>query len=89
MGRIGDRAAAAAFIAASNGICMAHAVEVLTNKRRQGIAERMMRAAAWWGLQQGAETLCVLAAQANKNAQRLYRKMGMETVGKYHYRVKV
>jgi GNAT superfamily N-acetyltransferase len=89
MGRIGDRAAAAAFIAASNGICMAHAVEVLTNKRRQGIAERMMRAAAWWGLQQGAETLCVLAAQANKNAQRLYRKMGMETVGQYHYRVKV
>jgi len=54
MGRIDARASAAAFVGASGGICMAHAVEVLKRERRRGVAERMMRAAAWWGLRQGA-----------------------------------
>lgn len=88
MGRIDARASAAAFVAASNGICMAHAVEVLARERRRGVAERMMRAAAWWGLRHGAETFCVLTTQANGGAQALYRKMGMETAARYHYRIK-
>ena len=89
MGRIDAQASAAAFVGASNGICMAHAVEVLIHQRRRGIAERMMRAAAWWGLRHGAETFCVLAKQTNKSAQQLYQKLGMETVGQYHYRLKI
>ena len=89
MGRIDARASAAAFVGASNGICMAHAVEVLARERRRGVAERMMRAAAWWGLRHGAETFCVLTTQANDGAQALYRKMGMETAAQYHYRIKV
>lgn len=88
MGRIDARAAAAAFVAASNGVCMAHAVEVLARERRRGVAEKMMRAAAWWGLQHGAKTFCVLTTQANISAQKLYRKMGMETATQYHYRIK-
>lgn len=89
MGRIDARASAAAFVGASNGICMAHAVEVLARERRRGVAERMMRAAAWWGLRLGANTFCVLTTQANTGAQSLYRKMGMETAARYHYRIKV
>ncbi len=89
MGRIDARASAAAFVGASGGICMAHAVEVLKRERRRGVAERMMRAAAWWGLRQGAKTFCVLTTQANDGAQSLYRKMGMETAAQYHYRIKV
>ena len=88
MGRIDARASAAAFVAASGGICMAHAVEVLARERRRGVAERMMRAAAWWGLRHGADTFCVLTTQANSGAQSLYRKMGMETACRYHYRIK-
>jgi GNAT superfamily N-acetyltransferase len=88
MGRIDERASAAAFVAASSGICMAHAVEVLARERRRGVAERMMRAAAWWGLRHGAETFCVLTTQANTGAQALYRKLGMETAAQYHYRIK-
>ena len=88
MGRIDARASAAAFVGASNGICMAHAVEVLERERRRGVAERMMRAAAWWGLRHGAETFCVLTTQANTGAQALYRKIGMETAAQYHYRIK-
>ena len=68
---------------------MAHAVEVLARERRRGVAERMMRAAAWWGLRQGASTFCVLTTQANSGAQSLYRKLGMETGAQYHYRIKV
>ena len=89
MGRIDARASAAAFVAASDGICMAHAVEVLIRERRRGVAERMMRAGAWWGLRHGAGTFCVLTTQANTGAQTLYRKMGMETACRYHYRIKV
>lgn len=89
MGRIDARASAAAFVAASGGVCMAHAVEVLARERRRGVAERMMRAAAWWGLQHGASTFCVLTTQANSGAQSLYRKLGMETGAQYHYRIKV
>lgn len=89
MGRIDARASAAAYVAASGGICMAHAVEVLERERRRGVAERMMRAAAWWGLRHGAETFCVLTTQPNTGAQNLYRKLGMETGTRYHYRVKL
>ena len=87
MGRI-DACAAAAFVGVSNGICMAHAVEALAREQRRGVAEKMMRAAAWWGLQHGAATFCVLTTQANSSAQRLYRKLGMETATQYHYRIK-
>lgn len=89
MGRIDARASAAAFVGASKGICMAHAVEVLTQERRRGVAEKMMQAAAWWGLRYGAHNFCVLTTQANTGAQKLYRKMGMETFAQYHYRIKV
>lgn len=87
MGRLDAHPAAVAYAGASHNICMAHAVEVLTGARRRGVAQRMMQAAAWWGLRQGADLFCVLATQANTGAQSLYRKMGMETVTQYHYRV--
>jgi GNAT superfamily N-acetyltransferase len=89
LGRVEDRAAGVAFVAAQGEICMAHAVEVLARERRKGVAERMMMAAAKWGIWQGAEVFSVLATQANSGAQKLYRKMGMETACHYHYRLKI
>lgn len=88
MGRINARASGAAFVSAAGPVCMAHAVEVVARARRQGVAERMMRAAAWWGLRHGAQSFCVLTTQANTGAQKLYRKMGMEPKAQYHYRIK-
>ena len=88
MGRFQARAAGAAFVGLSDGVAMAHAVEVLVRDRRQGVAERMMAASAWWAVQQGADVFSVLTTRANTGAQKLYRKMGMETVSQYHYRIK-
>ncbi|GGA18590.1 GNAT family N-acetyltransferase [Neptunicoccus cionae] len=87
LGRLNARAAAAAFVGNHDGVTMAHAVEVLAPVRRNGMAESMMRAAAGWGVENGAEVFAVLATQANTGAQSLYRKMGMETATQYHYRI--
>lgn len=87
LGRHENHPVAAAFLACHKNIAMVHAVEVLSRARRQGIAKTMMRGAAWWALQQGAEWFCCLTVSENLPAQRLYRKMGMETAAQYHYRV--
>ncbi|WP_069299019.1 GNAT family N-acetyltransferase [Neptunicoccus sediminis] len=88
LGRMEARPAAAAFVGCHNGVTMAHAVEVLTRVRRRGVAENLMRAAAGWGVENGATVFAVLATQSNTGAQSLYRKMGMETATQYHYRIK-
>lgn len=87
LGRYDNHPVAAGFLACHRDIAMVHAVEVLPSARRLGVAEAMMRGAAWWALQKGAVRFSCLATSENTPAQRLYRKMGMETVTRYHYRV--
>ncbi|MBY6201483.1 GNAT family N-acetyltransferase [Maritalea mobilis] len=87
-GRIGDRPAGTAFVAISDGVAMLHALEVLPRARRQGLAGHMMRAAAHWAAEQGAETFAVLVTRKNSPALGLYASLGMNPVGQYHYRVK-
>ncbi len=87
LGRHENHPVAAGFLACHNKIALVHAVEVLPRARRQGVAEAMMRGAAWWALQHGAEWFGCLTVSENLPAQRLYRKMGMETATQYHYRV--
>lgn len=87
-GRTGDRPAATAFVAISDGIAMLHALEVAPRARRQGLASHMMRAAAHWGAESGADTFAVLVTRKNSPAQGLYASLGLKPVGHYHYRVK-
>ncbi len=87
LGRKNDRAAAAGFVAVHNDIAMVHAVEVLPFMRRQGVADRMMRGAAWWAVEKGAKYIACLTTTDNVEAQNLYRKMGMEVASHYHYRI--
>lgn len=84
--RYDNHPAGAGFLGCHNNIAMVHAVEILERARRKGVAEAMMRGAAWWALQQGIEWFACLATSENLPAQRLYRKMGMEVVTQYHYR---
>lgn len=88
LGRRADKPVGAAFAAIQNGIALVHAVEVKPSARRQGVALRMMRAAAWWAQQNGAEFFGCLTTSENTPAQTLYRKMGMEVASHYHYRIK-
>ncbi|WP_343080631.1 GNAT family N-acetyltransferase [Ostreiculturibacter nitratireducens] len=88
LGRINDRAAGTAFIAAAGETAMLHALHVIPSQRRQGIATHMMREAARWAQDVGAKQLSVLVTQANADAAALYASLEMEVVGHYYYRSK-
>lgn len=88
LGRAQDRAAGAAFVAMAGRTAMLHALEVTPAQRRQGSAHNILRAAAHWALDQGADTLSLVVTVANDPARRLYASFGMSVVGHYHYRQK-
>jgi GNAT superfamily N-acetyltransferase len=83
---IDDRAVA--YVGIHNGICMAHAVEVSKNHRRQGLGKQIMHATAQWAENQGAEFMAVITVMDNIAARTLYQNLGMTEVGHYHYRIK-
>ena len=88
LGRASDHAAGTAFVAIHEKTAMLHALEVKKACRRQGAAVNMMRAAANWAQDHGAEQVSVIVTQANQGGNALYTSLGMEAVGKYHYRIK-
>ena len=67
---------------------MVHGVEVLDHQRRQGVAQWMMRKAAFWAAEQGATRLSVACVAANDAANALYEGLGFQRAGGYHYRIK-
>jgi GNAT superfamily N-acetyltransferase len=85
-GRIEDKPAGSAFIAAVDDVAILHALEVLPEFRRKGLGATMVRTAAEWARTQGATRIAVLVTQANTGAQALYASLGFEPVGLYHYR---
>lgn len=86
LNRWNEQPGGVAFAAVHNGVTMVHAVEVLEHQRKAGVAQWMMRAAAFWGAKQGAQHIAVLCVTANKPANALYTKLGFTRVGTYHYR---
>ena len=87
LARWNEKPAGAAFVGAQGGIAMVHGLVVLPHQRRQGVAEWMMRRAAFWGQAQGCDHIAVLCVAANVGANALYRALGFAQVGGYHYRV--
>lgn len=88
LGRTGDRAAGAAFVARGGDAAMLHALEVVPSLRRQGTAHNILRAAANWAQDQGVARLFLLVTEANENARHLYASLRMQPVESYHYRLK-
>ena len=86
--RWNEKPAGTGFVAVCGDIAMVHAVEVLPHQRRQGVAGRIMRAAAFWGARQGARHMAVLCTEANGPANALYSALGFEPAAQYHYRMK-
>lgn len=86
LGRIRDRAAGAAFIATHERTAMLHALTVLPDYRRAGLARAMMAEAARWAIEAGAQELALVVTRANVAATALYRGLGFTEVGHYHYR---
>lgn len=86
--RTNDRPSGTAYVGISQGCAMLHALEVAQTMRRQGSAVNIMGKAAVWAQDMGASHFSVLVTQQNEAANRLYTSLGMQVVGKYHYRRK-
>lgn len=85
LGRIKDRAAGAGFVAIDGDVAMIHAIEVLPDWRRQGLAGWMMRQAAIWADAQGATRVGLAVSRANSGARALYDSLGFDEVAGYAY----
>jgi GNAT superfamily N-acetyltransferase len=88
LGRSGDRPAGVAFVALHDGTAMLHALAVPEPMRRAGVGRNLLRRAAVWAGENGAQVLGLAVTQANAPARALYASLGMKAVGQYHYRVK-
>lgn len=88
LGRIDDRAAAAAFVAAHAGVAMIHALEVVPARRRQGLAGWVLRQAAHWAVENGAGRLGLAVSRANTTARALYDRLGFLEAEGYAYYVR-
>jgi ribosomal protein S18 acetylase RimI-like enzyme len=86
LARARDRAAGVAFVALDGDVAMLHALEITPDQRRQGCAGHLLRAAADWAREQGADVLSLVVTEANAPARALYVSAGMTVVGQYHYR---
>lgn len=86
--RMDEKPGGVAFVAMQDNVAMVHAVETLPRQRRKGVARWIMRGAAFWAAEQGADTLAVICTDANEAANALYASLGFGVVGHYHYRVK-
>jgi GNAT superfamily N-acetyltransferase len=86
-GRTGDKPAGAGFCAIHERIAMVHALEIAPAQRGNGLGTWMMRCAAIWAQQNGANWMSVLCTRANTAANGLYASLGMTAVGEYHYRI--
>jgi GNAT superfamily N-acetyltransferase len=87
LGRAQDRAVGCAFVAVHDKIAMVHAVELLAPYRRIGAARNMMRAAALWARDHGADRFATLTTRANVASQALFASLGLWPVEHYHYRI--
>lgn len=88
LSRRSERAAGVVFVAQHGKVAMVHALEVLPALRRRGSAVNMLRCAAKWAQENGAETLAALVLRDNAAARALFAFLSMENVGCYHYRLK-
>lgn len=87
LARQNDRAAGVAYVAIHNSMAMLHALEVVDDHRRQGVANNIMGVAAIWAQDNGATDFSVICVRDNVAANTLYASLNMENVGHYHYRI--
>ncbi|MEM1129624.1 MAG: GNAT family N-acetyltransferase [Pseudomonadota bacterium] len=85
-GREDNRPTATAFAAAMDTTAMVHALEVRPERRRRGVARRVMARAAQWAARQGCDAVAVAVTEANAPAIRLYSGLGLRPAAHYHYR---
>tara|TARA_R100000322_G_scaffold162647_3_gene125605 strand:+ start:3930 stop:4679 length:750 start_codon:yes stop_codon:yes gene_type:complete len=88
LARAGDYPGGAAFVAIHDTIAVVHALHVLPEARRKGVARRLLKHAAIWARAHGADVVGLAVTQGNTAANPLYASLGMRLRGQYHYRIK-
>lgn len=88
LGRVDARAAGAVYVGLHDDCAMVHALEILSEHRRKGLAGQLMVAAAKWGAARGARQIALLVTRQNTAANALYQSLGMTAEPGYHYRIK-
>lgn len=86
--RFRDKPAGAGFVAIDNDIAMLHALMVIPEMRRAGLARKLVGRAAIWAEENNARHISAVTTGENLPAQKLFASLGMQVVGKYHYRMK-
>lgn len=85
LGRTRDRAAGVGFVAVHGGCAMLHALAVLPEWRGSGLGAWMVRRAARFGLEHGAQEMALAVTAANAPARAMYERLGFAQVGAYAY----
>jgi GNAT superfamily N-acetyltransferase len=88
LARAEDRPAGVAFVAIDDDIAMIHAIEVAPEHRRKGGGAILIRGAASFAAEHGADWLALAVTEANAPARALYERLGMACTGRYHYRIR-
>ena len=88
LGRTDDQPAGVAYVGCDADIAMLHALEILPEMRRKGLALQMMGAMGAWAVRNGANTFSLVVLTQNDAACGLYGSLGMVKIGQYHYRKK-
>ena len=88
LARHADKPAGVGYVAIHDGVAMVHGVEVLPHQRRSGVAGWIMRRAAFWAAENGADTLAVLCVADNGPANALYQRLGPADATGHHSRTK-
>ena len=55
--------------------------------RGEGMGKFVMQKVGSWAYQMGAESVVALCTEKNYSANILYKSLGMQVIGKYHYRL--
>ena len=87
LGRLDDTPAGTVYVGVSENIAMIHALEILPEFRRLGLAAGLTKAVAFWAKSQGARFVTLVTTKDNAGANGLYSSLGMEIAGTYHYRI--
>lgn len=88
LGRSLDKPAGTGFVAVHEGLAVVHALEVLSDLRRRGVARTILVHAARWGRENGADRLVALSTEANIAASQLFEGLGFVGADAYHYRIR-
>jgi len=86
LARGSDRVAGCSFVGIHENIAMIHAIEVAPSLRRTGVGNQILRHAAHWAQNMGADYFSLAVTDANTAAKSLYSKLGMSVAASYHYR---